>query len=327
MVSERSSLHLFFFVHVPDKIWVQEVGTRTNRAITISVALSPTKTHGDEKKDDGVGDPIKMLLEEALAGQRNKIMDNFVQILRWLPTREASSSSGHATPFKVHVNLDIPLFEGLIDANVVDKWLNLLEGYFRSTIFSIGKRSRLHSSRSFSMLKTGGILTMSKGPWRNLQCLWWPLHGNPSGMPLKNNTTLLEATRTSTRDGPPYIKKGTRQYQISPIFSIPYAPNWVSNTVRIIWCSNNVVVFIDTFKRKWISWTSPHWARLIDTLSRSSINLRRKVESLDLQTPHSRSREKEAPTHTKRDQFEMAALRKTNPSRNTRREMRRRRRT
>ena len=30
---------------------------------------------GDEKKDDGARDPIKMLLEEALARQRNEIMD------------------------------------------------------------------------------------------------------------------------------------------------------------------------------------------------------------------------------------------------------------
>jgi hypothetical protein len=47
-----------------------------------------------------------------------------------LPTGDTSSSSSHATPFKVQVNFDIPLFEGLIDVNVVDKWLNLLEGYF-----------------------------------------------------------------------------------------------------------------------------------------------------------------------------------------------------
>jgi hypothetical protein len=47
-----------------------------------------------------------------------------------LPAGEAYSSSGHATPFKVHVNFDIPLFEGLIDADVVDKSLNLIEGYF-----------------------------------------------------------------------------------------------------------------------------------------------------------------------------------------------------
>jgi hypothetical protein len=47
-----------------------------------------------------------------------------------LPTGEAYSSGGHETPFKVHVNFYISLFEGLIDADVVDKWLNLLEGYF-----------------------------------------------------------------------------------------------------------------------------------------------------------------------------------------------------
>jgi hypothetical protein len=40
--------------------------------------------------------------------QRNEMMDNFAQILRWLPTGDASSSSGHETPFKVQVNFDIP---------------------------------------------------------------------------------------------------------------------------------------------------------------------------------------------------------------------------
>jgi hypothetical protein len=79
VVSEWFALHLFFFVHVPDKIWVQEVGTQTNRAITRSFTLSPKKPMGDEKKDDGAGDPIKMLLEEALARQRNKMMDNFTR--------------------------------------------------------------------------------------------------------------------------------------------------------------------------------------------------------------------------------------------------------
>jgi hypothetical protein len=193
---------------------------------------------GDEKKDDGAGDPIKMFLEEALTRQRNEMMDNFAQILRRFPTGEAYSSGGHATPFKVHVNFDIPLFEGLIDVDVVDKWLNMLEGYFSVHNFFDRENITFHSSRSFPMLKTGGILTLSKGSWRNLQFLWWPLHGIPSRMPLKNNTTLLEATRTSTQDGPPYVKKGTRQYQTSPIFSIPYAPNWVSNILSVIWCSN-----------------------------------------------------------------------------------------
>jgi hypothetical protein len=85
---------------------------------------------GDKNKYYGVGYPIKMLLEEGLARQRNGMMDNFAQILQWFPTGETSSSSDHATPFKVHVNFDIQLFEGLIDADDVDKWLNLLEGYF-----------------------------------------------------------------------------------------------------------------------------------------------------------------------------------------------------
>jgi hypothetical protein len=64
------------------------------------------------------------------------MMDNFAQILRWLPTRDTSSSSDHATPFMAQVNFDIPLFEGLIDAYVVDKSLNLLEGYFSIHDFS-----------------------------------------------------------------------------------------------------------------------------------------------------------------------------------------------
>jgi hypothetical protein len=36
------------------------------------------------------------------------MMDNFAQILRQLPMGEASSLGGHATPFKVQVNFDIP---------------------------------------------------------------------------------------------------------------------------------------------------------------------------------------------------------------------------
>jgi hypothetical protein len=79
------------------------------------------------------GDPIKMLLEEALEKQRNAMMDNFAQILQRIPTGGASTSrshSGGATPFKVQVNFDIPIFDNQIDADVVDRWLNLLEGYF-----------------------------------------------------------------------------------------------------------------------------------------------------------------------------------------------------
>ena len=74
-----------------------------------------------------------MLLKEALEKQRNGMMDNFAYILQRLPTGGASASSSHSggtTPFKVQVNFDIPIFDGRIDADVVDKWLNLLEIYF-----------------------------------------------------------------------------------------------------------------------------------------------------------------------------------------------------
>jgi hypothetical protein len=57
-------------------------------------------------------------------------MDSFVQILRWLPTDTTSSSNGDIAPFKVQINFYIPIFEGQIDKDVIDKWLNLLEDYF-----------------------------------------------------------------------------------------------------------------------------------------------------------------------------------------------------
>jgi hypothetical protein len=54
-----------------------------------------------ENKDDMIEDPFKLLIEEALMQQRNKMMDNFAQILRRLPTSDAYSSSIGSTPFKV----------------------------------------------------------------------------------------------------------------------------------------------------------------------------------------------------------------------------------
>jgi hypothetical protein len=80
-----------------------------------------------------------MLLDEVLKKQRNVMMDNFSQILQWIPTGSASTSNSHsggATPFKVQVNFDISIFEGQIDADVIDKWLNMLERYFSVHEFS-----------------------------------------------------------------------------------------------------------------------------------------------------------------------------------------------
>jgi len=93
----------------------------------------------DEKKQDGAGDPIKILLEEALEQQRNVMMDIFSQILKWIPWGNALTSNSYsrnATLFKVQVSFEIPLFEGQIDADAIDKWLNMIEVYFSVHDFS-----------------------------------------------------------------------------------------------------------------------------------------------------------------------------------------------
>jgi hypothetical protein len=87
-----------------------------------------------EKRDGKVEDPFKTLLKESLMSQRNEMMDKFDQILQILQmaTTEASLTRSHfksETPFKVQVNFDIPLFEGQIDADALEKWLNLPDGY------------------------------------------------------------------------------------------------------------------------------------------------------------------------------------------------------
>jgi hypothetical protein len=75
------------------------------------------------------------------------MMDSFMQILRQLPTGDTSSSHGGVSPFKVQINFDIPIFEGEIDADIVDKWLNLLEGYF--SIHNFSNRENI----TFALLK------------------------------------------------------------------------------------------------------------------------------------------------------------------------------
>jgi len=68
------------------------------------------------------------------------MMDSFAQILQRLPrgdTLASNNYSGNAIPFKVQVSFEIPIFEGQINVDAVDKWLNLLEGYFSVDEFLI----------------------------------------------------------------------------------------------------------------------------------------------------------------------------------------------
>jgi hypothetical protein len=75
------------------------------------------------------------------------MMDSFAQILRRLPIGDTSSSNGGVAPFKVQINFNIPIFEGQIETDVVDKWLNLLEGYF--SVHNFPNREKI----TFALLK------------------------------------------------------------------------------------------------------------------------------------------------------------------------------
>ena len=96
----------------------------------------------EERRDDRIGDPIKLLLEKSLEQQRNEMMDSFTQILLRMPAAASASSTssrfGDANPFKVQVKFYIPLFEGQIDVDALDNWLNVIEGYFSVHHFSDG---------------------------------------------------------------------------------------------------------------------------------------------------------------------------------------------
>lgn len=62
----------------------------------------------DEKKDEGVGYPTKILLKEVFERQGNAMMDNFPQILQWLPKGNGSiydNYSRSAHPLRYKLNL------------------------------------------------------------------------------------------------------------------------------------------------------------------------------------------------------------------------------
>jgi hypothetical protein len=128
-----------------------------------------------------------------------------------LATTEAHSTSNHfkgVTPFKVQVNFDIPLFEGQIYVNALEKWLNLLEGYFSIHNFPIVKRSPSRSLRPFPMSEIGGRLTMINMSRMSLEFLGQGRLGRLFFMLSRNNITLLEVMMTNTLDGPHCAKRG-----------------------------------------------------------------------------------------------------------------------
>ena len=142
-------------------------------------------------------------------------MDSFAQILQRLPTCNTSSSNGGAAPFKVQIKFDIPIFEGKIDADVVDKWLNLLEGYF--SVHNFSNREKI----TFALLK---VVPHVKYWWETFceqkeieepSLFMVTTPGNPSEILLRNNATMSEVMKTCIPNGPHYGKKETKQCQSS----------------------------------------------------------------------------------------------------------------
>ena len=79
------------------------------------------------------------------------MMNNFFQILHWLLTTTYTSTSsshfGGTTPFKAQVNFNILVLKGQIDADSLEKWVNMLEGYF--SVYNFSNRENI----TFTLLK------------------------------------------------------------------------------------------------------------------------------------------------------------------------------
>jgi hypothetical protein len=80
------------------------------------------------------------------------MMKNFSHVLQRVPIATGLySSSGHfgsTSPSQEQVNFDIPIFEGQIDAESLEKWSTLLEGYF--SVHNFSDKERI----TFALLKS-----------------------------------------------------------------------------------------------------------------------------------------------------------------------------
>jgi hypothetical protein len=148
---------------------------------------------------------------------------------------------------------------------------------------------------------------------------------NPSGMLLRNNTTLLEVMTTCIPNGPHCGKKETKKCQISQISSIPCAPIWVSNIRSNIWFSSITMPCIDTSRPKWNFCTSHPWAWPTDMLSKSSRSSNKRRDNSGMGTPHNKIQERAAPTHRTKDRANMGVIRTISPSHKKRRTLERQR--
>jgi hypothetical protein len=140
VVSEQVALDRFFSACPRRGLSIESWVSSLSLLKTIALTHPRNPQWRKKRKMTEQSDPINLLLEQALTRQRDEMMENFSHILQRLPIASGTSSSsdhfGGTFPFKVQVNFDIPVFEGQIDAEALEKWLTLLEGYFSVHNFS-----------------------------------------------------------------------------------------------------------------------------------------------------------------------------------------------
>jgi hypothetical protein len=112
-----------------------------------------------------------------------------------------------------------------------------------SITFRIEKILLFLSSKSFPMSNIGGKLSVSKRKQRNPHYLQSQPPGNPSGMLLRNNTTLSKVMMTCILNGPHCSKKEIKQCHISQISSIPctqarYQRSRDTSSAQVLQCSS-----------------------------------------------------------------------------------------
>jgi hypothetical protein len=137
---------------------------------------------------------------------------------------------GGVSPFKVQV--EIHLFEVNIDANALEKWLNLLEGYFSVQKFSYIEKI------TFTLFK---VLPHVKDWWK----CYWKIHDEDDSKKFRKKTTWVDLVGTLEDE---LFSVGNYDYQymrwktlcqeidqMVPMSSIPCTEIWVSKTLSGTW--------------------------------------------------------------------------------------------
>ena len=155
------------------------------------------------------------------------MMDSFTQILLRIPVvANSPSMSKHfrdETSFKIQYKFHIPLFEGQIDANSLDNWLDVLEGYF--SIQNFYDRENI----TFTLLKAVSHVQNWRGTY------WEKNSSDEFGMFGTNPTwaSFIDVIKKQYYPVGNYddqytklefrIKRGTRWYQSTPKTFMPCA--------------------------------------------------------------------------------------------------------